>query len=376
VIKVPDSKPVSLKENTDGVSQFEKRWNLDPLQAEMYGLSVSRELPRFRINGRVPIVYSDKYNVSLSLSEATHPFDFQKRGSTFKLLCDSLDTSQGECYAPEVPSRADLEKLHSSAYLAKLQNPRILAEVMQLPALAALSQEELEEGLLLPMRLATGGTVLAARLAQEFGWSINLSGGFHHASRENPDGFCFFADIPLAVNTLLAEKRASKILIIDLDAHQGNGFARALEGCDEVSLLDVYNADIFPRDHYAASLARYNVPLTSNTTESRYLEVVQDMVSRAVRELTPDFIFYNAGVDIYKGDLLGKMQISAEAICMRDQIVFRHAFQSGAKIAMTLAGGYAKSGENSGNLSSAQIIAQSVSLIVRNLMSTSPEISA
>jgi len=345
----------------------DRRVGLDQLQLDMYNLPV-KTAPGFRVEGRVPIVYSDQYNVSLSLPEESHPFDFDKRGAAFRLLCKALSTNSAECFCPELPLPADLEKIHSSRHLSRLQDPHTLAQVMQIPALAKLTQAELEAGLLMPMKLATGGTLLAAQLAQKHGWAINLSGGFHHATRDRAEGFCFFADIPLAVNAMLLDGLVRRVLIIDLDAHQGNGLARMLHTHPGVAILDVYNEDIYPRDKFAASLIRYNSPLPSTTSEERYLEVVQRLVSQAIGDVKPDMIFYNAGVDIYRGDKLGKMQISEKSLFKRDELVFREAFQSGTKIAMTLAGGYAKSSDNPLSLSSAQLIAQSITGLVTNLM--------
>lgn len=223
----------------------------------------------------------------------------------------------------------------------------------------------IQRRILNPMRLATAGTVLAVELALQRGWAINLAGGYHHAKPDNGEGFCFFADIPLAVKKQL-EKGLKRVLIVDLDAHQGNGyvtlFAQNLQTTapddlqyvkdSRVHIFDMYNSLIYPGDSFAKQFITYDHPLR-NPSSAKYLKILFDNLPAALEASRPDLLFYNAGTDIFEGDALGQLQVTAQGIVDRDEFVFRQAKERGIPIAMVLSGGYTPE--------SARIIADSIS---------------
>ncbi len=170
----------------------------------------------------------------------------------------------------------------------------------------------------------------------------NLSGGYHHAKSNHGEGFCFFADIPLSIKSIWQKHPKLRILIIDLDAHQGNGCSSILGKDKRVAILDMYNTVIFPRDRNAEKLVSYKVALCRKTRDKIYLEKLNSMLSKALDEHKPNVIIYNAGTDVYVEDPLGGLNISEQGIINRDEIVFKAASDNKVPILMLLSGGYHK----------------------------------
>jgi histone deacetylase 11 len=201
------------------------------------------------------------------------------------------------------------------------------------------------------MRLATGGTVEATELAIKNGWAINLSGGYHHAKKDDCDGFCVYADAPLAAYKAINEHNINKILVIDLDAHQGNG-NEAIFGemeCfkNKVDVFDVYGQKNYPGfwEHQLMSKQLqptwYDHPVTLHqTNDTTYLSILTNHLPSAIRQTNPGLIIYNAGTDIYEKDPLGRLKITKEGIIERDRYVFEQARKKNIPIVMILSGGY------------------------------------
>ena len=213
---------------------------------------------------------------------------------------------------------------------------------LQMNLLKYLPASTLHNRILKPMRYATSGTILGAELALKKGWAINLSGGYHHAKSDHGEGFCFFADIPLAVYNLWERKKNLKVLIIDLDAHQGNGFETIFGDDNRIFILDVYNEDIYPGDSNAKKYIDFNIPISSNTGDKQYLKILNKKIPESIDKSKPGLIIYNAGTDILAGDTLGRLNISEQGIIQRDEIVFKNAINRKIPILMVLSGGYTK----------------------------------
>ncbi|GBP86809.1 Histone deacetylase 11 [Eumeta japonica] len=183
-------------------------------------------------------------------------------------------------------------------------------------------------------RLQTGGTVLAGKLALERGWAINIGGGFHHCSGDHGGGFCPYADITLCVKMLQMHELVKNVMILDLDAHQGNGYQRDFLGVPEVYIIDMYNRHIYPNDKHAKQAIR------------------RRNLKAALKEFHPDVLIYNAGTDILESDPLGHMKITEEGIVARDEFVFQICRQQNIPIVMLTSGGYLRK--------TAKIIADSI----------------
>lgn len=155
----------------------------------------------------------------------------------------------------------------------------------------------------------TQGTIDAAIMSLDKGYSINIGGGFHHASMYNASGFCVYPDIGLAVKHLRWYFNIEKAMIIDLDAHQGNGHERDFLDDPNVHIIDFYNRSIFPGDDKAKPAIGTHCYLMRDTTDAQFLEAVDKMVTKAIEEFKPQFILYNAGTDIAQNDPLGGLNV-------------------------------------------------------------------
>jgi histone deacetylase 11 len=290
---------------------------------------------------QLPVIFSAHYDISLHGLEQLHPFDTAKYGKIFRYLTEKLGIDPGRFVHPTCVSERQLLTVHTKEYLASLHDARVIAEIAELGVLSAIPAAVLQENVLKPMKYAAGGTVLGVDLALQYGWAVNLSGGYHHAKADSGSGFCFFADIPLAV-ALAREARAGlRVLIVDLDAHQGNGCESFFKDSSGIFIFDVYNRDIFPADAEAAQYIDFAYPVRSGTADAEYLELLRTELPEAIKIAQPDLIIYNAGTDIYENDPLGAMRITEEGIRKRDEIVCACAFEHKIPILMLLSGGYA-----------------------------------
>lgn len=301
-----------------------------------------------------PIVYRDEYKVNFAGFEKLHPFDANKWGNIFRYLKMERMLDESTVTKPEEATTRDLLVVHTSGYLNSLKWSWTAASIAEIPPLALVPNFIVQRLYLRPMRFQTGGSILAGRLAIERGWAINLGGGFHHCSADSGGGFCPYADITLLIKFLFSDDNinVNSAMIVDLDAHQGNGYQRDFMRDKRVFIMDVFNEQIYPRDHYAKEAIQCLVPLLSFTEDDEYLDLVERKLEKSLSEFHPDILVYNAGTDILIGDRLGNLSITPEGIKRRDQIVFMKARNRRVPIVMLTSGGYLKS--------NARIIADSI----------------
>lgn len=304
----------------------------------------------------LPIVYHPSYNIGLcGIENFLHSFDTKKYGRIYDTLCRTFHLSSANFYSPNPLDENDLALVHTHDYLKSLNYSSTIAKIAEVPPLAYFPSFIVQNSILAPMKLATSGTILASQLALEYGWSINLSGGYHHAKPDQGEGFCVYADIPLAIKKL--PNSISRILVVDLDAHQGNGFQTiyASLGLDEngkseveyhqqpdVAVLDMYNENIYPQDNFAKQFISYDGAIPSGTGDNEYFRVLHNLLPLALSQHKPQLVFYNAGTDIFSNDPLGGLAISRNGIIQRDEFVFKSCRDLNIPIAMVLSGGYTR----------------------------------
>ncbi len=186
--------------------------------------------------------------------------------------------------------------------------------------------------------IATGGTVLASKLAIYNGIACNTAGGSHHASQNEGAGYCVFNDVAVASNYLLDRGLAGKILILDLDVHQGNGNAEIFKENRNVFTFSMHSKSNYPLKKSNSDL---DVELNDNLEDKEYLRALKIYLNQLNQE-NFDFVFYIAGVDIHFNDRLGKLKISDEGIKERDELVTENFFSKGIPLCGVLGGGYNK----------------------------------
>jgi histone deacetylase 11 len=285
----------------------------------------------------VPIVYSPAYNISAFGLARNHPFDTKKYARIRAWLIRQGLRRRGDFIAPPAVTRHELLTLHAPAFLASLRRREVLRRIFEVPALARVPAWLVNWCVLRPMRRATGGTILACRLALERGLAINLGGGYHHASGNRASGFCVYADVPLALTMLLREGKIGRALVVDTDAHQGDGTADALRSTSRLYLLDFFDESIFPFPKVPEEVA---VPLRLGTGGPRYLDAVRDWLPKTLHRTRPDLLIYNAGSDVLTSDPLSSLTLSETDMADRDLLVVTEARERGVPVAMVLSGGY------------------------------------
>lgn len=221
------------------------------------------------------IVYHPSYNITFCGLEKMHPFDSRKYGNVFdKLMRMGIVKSTDSVIEPSIISRKLLLQKMSKLYLLKLNYSIAICSCIEMP-LCFIPSPLLRWRVLNPMMFATQGTILASISALKLKWAINLSGGFHHATCTKGGGFCVYPDISLAVHYLQTRHGIQRIMIIDLDAHQGNGHQRDHLNRDDIFIVDAYNHHIYPGDKAAKKAIRRDIIVNSSTTDAEYLDKVE-----------------------------------------------------------------------------------------------------
>tara|TARA_B100001121_G_scaffold112986_1_gene99563 strand:- start:183 stop:1076 length:894 start_codon:yes stop_codon:yes gene_type:complete len=235
-------------------------------------------------------------------------------------------------FIPEPCSFETLNQVHSRDYILNIKN-KTLDELSQKKIGFPINDSVVQRSF-----VATGGTVLASRLAIDFGLACNTAGGSHHASFNEGAGFCVFNDVAVATKYLQNRGYARRILIVDLDVHQGNGTADIFKDDNSVFTFSMHCKSNYPAKKSQSDL---DVELEDNLEDKEYIDILKKYLMYLNQE-DFDFIFYIAGVDIHYNDRLGKLKISDEGIKNRDQIVINNFFQKRIPLCGVLGGGYNK----------------------------------
>ena len=235
-------------------------------------------------------------------------------------------------YKPYPCSEETLKRAHSEIYIKNVMNKTLDKESIKkigFPLVDSVIKRSL---------VATGGTVLASKLAIKNGIACNTAGGSHHANFEGGAGYCVFNDVAVGAKYLLDRGLAGKILIIDLDVHQGNGNADIFK-----DNINVFTFSMHSKTNYPAkkSISNLDVELNDNTEDKEYIKILKFYLDQLNGE-NFDYVFYIAGVDVHFNDRLGKLKISDEGIRERDELVTENFFSKGIPLCGVLGGGYNK----------------------------------
>lgn len=181
------------------------------------------------------------------------------------------------------------------------------------------------------------GTIQAAYYALQFGVSLNVAGGTHHAFADRGEGFCLLNDIAIAANVLLQENKANKILIVDLDVHQGNGTAALFRNDSRVFTFSMHGKKNYP---FHKEISDLDIELDDGTTDATYLRMLDYHLKYLIDQVNPDFVFFQSGVDIIESDKLGKLSVSIQGCKQRDRLVFEICKKNNVPVCVSMGGGY------------------------------------
>lgn len=188
-------------------------------------------------------------------------------------------------------------------------------------------------------RIIAKGTVLSSLFALEFGIGMNIAGGTHHAFTDHGEGFCLLNDIAIAANYLMKEKKIRKILVIDLDVHQGNGTAEIFQKNPDVFTFSMHGAHNYPLKKEQSDL---DIPLPDYTNDQFYLKQLDYHLKDLIDRFEPEFIFYQSGVDVLSTDKLGRLSLTLAGCKERDRKVLSLCRKNNIPVAVSLGGGYSQ----------------------------------
>ncbi|MEM7306560.1 MAG: histone deacetylase [Planctomycetota bacterium] len=273
---------------------------------------------------------SDHFAVELP---AGHRFPMGKYRALRELLVARGVLAPHEVVAAEPVSAERLRTVHDPAYVDALLGGSLTRdEVRRLgfPWSPAYAERA---------RASVGGTLQAARAALEDGLAGALAGGTHHAHRDFGAGYCAFNDLAVAARWLLDEAGLERVLIFDVDVHQGDGTAALLADEPRAFTTSLHGARNFPARKATSDL---DVPLADGTADTEYLEALDDALDRSLEGARPDAVLVQAGVDPLDADRLGRLSLSLEGLRERDRRVLARFVGAGLPTVLTLGGGYAE----------------------------------
>ena len=234
-------------------------------------------------------------------------------------------------FAPKLCLKEIILQTHHPIYFDKLVNQNLSASEQRkigFPQSPELITREL---------IITQGTIDCCHSAIQYGVALNVAGGTHHAFADRGEGFCLLNDMAIATNYLLQQKMATKILIIDLDVHQGNGTAKLFENESRVFTFSMHGQHNYP---FHKEKSDADIPLPDGIDDATYLSLLEEHLRKIIKQVQPDFAFYLSGVDILSTDKFGKLKVSMQGCQLRDEFVFKTLFQNHIPVTVAMGGGY------------------------------------
>ena len=275
----------------------------------------------------LPVVNHEDYFAKIG---DDHKFPINKFGELANYLIKNKIVKK--FHKPYPCSDETLKRAHSEKYIKDIKNKTLDENGVKkigFPLVDSVVQRSL---------VATGGTVLAAKLAISNRLACNTAGGSHHATFDSGAGYCVFNDVAVAAQYLLDRGLAKKILIVDLDVHQGNGNSDIFKNNKSVFTFSMHSKSNYPAKK---SISDLDVELEDNIEDLEYSNSLKSCLDQLNKEKF-DFVFYIAGVDVHFNDRLGKLKISDEGIKSRDEIVIENFFSKNIPFCGVLGGGYNK----------------------------------
>jgi len=276
------------------------------------------------------IAFSPIYKYSLP---PKHRFPMEK----YELLPEQLlyegTITEDSFFHPAPLNESTILLTHEQDYWQRLKNQTLTKKEIREIGFP-MSNNLVERG-----RHIANGTIECAKYAQQYGIAMNIAGGTHHSYTYKGSGFCVLNDIGIAANYCLKENLAKKILVVDLDVHQGDGTAQIFLKEDRVFTFSMHGAKNFPHRKQSSDL---DIGLPDKTEDKLYLATLRETLPMLIDKVQPDLIFYLSGVDIIASDKLGRLSVSIQGCKERDQIVLQTCKNHEIPVAVSMGGGYSE----------------------------------
>jgi acetoin utilization deacetylase AcuC-like enzyme len=255
----------------------------------------------------------------------------------YELLPEQLvregTVSEDNFFCPEPLDDSEILSTHTVEYLNKLNNLTLSPKEIRNIGFPVRT-ELVNRG-----KIIASGTYQCALYALKYGVSMNIAGGTHHSFADRGEGFCLFNDVALATRLLIKNHNIRKILIVDLDVHQGNGTAKIFENTPEVFTFSMHGEKNYPTRKEKSNL---DIGLPDKTEGGLYLNILYENLHKLLHDFCPEIVFYNAGVDILETDKLGRLSVSKKDTLHRDEMVFRLMKTNKIPVVTVMGGGYSE----------------------------------
>jgi acetoin utilization deacetylase AcuC-like enzyme len=274
------------------------------------------------------IAFSPDYRYELP---AGHRFPMDKYDLLPEQLLYEGTAHHDNFFEPTLLEEETALLTHEVAYWSKLTNASLS------PAEIRAIGFPVNHRFMIRGRRIAQGTINCAHYALQYGCAMNIAGGTHHAFADRGEGYCCLNDQAIAANYLLHQKLASKILILDLDVHQGNGTAHIFSKNPNVFTFSMHGARNYP---LRKENSDWDIPLPDFAPDSLYLKVLHEALMKCLDAVQPDFVFYQSGVDILETDKLGRLSVTRQGCRNRDLMVFQWCKKNNLPVAVSMGGGY------------------------------------
>lgn len=262
---------------------------------------------------------------------ANHRFPMEKYDLLPTQLLYEGTLNEQHFFQPESISMTDVLNVHDEKYINRLFNLELTPQEERISGFKHSSQ------LINREKLIMEGTRMCAEMAFSHKAAMNIAGGTHHAYTNRGEGFCLMNDNAIAAHWLLQKKEINKILIVDLDVHQGNGTAQIFQNNPAVFTFSMHGENNYPLKKEKSDV---DVPLSDGMKDAEYLYLLEKNLDSILSTFQPDFVFYQCGVDIIETDKLGKLGVTIQGCKQRDKIIFETVRQMNVPIVCNMGGGY------------------------------------
>ena len=279
---------------------------------------------------KLNVVYNDNYDIPLPEG---HRFVGTKFSDLYNYIKNSNLYTNLTIHQSKSAPINDVQVVHNLNYVMSVKEGNLSRDQerrINLPWSEKLAKRSF---------LAIQGTLQTSQLALDYGIACHLAGGTHHAFKDCGSGFCVFNDLAYASITLLNQKKINKILILDLDVHQGDGTASICENIDNIFTCSIHCKNNFPFDKKNSNL---DVPIDDEVDDVKYINILTKTLDQIESNFTPDIVFYDAGVDVHSNDDLGNLNLSDDGIKKRDEIVCEYFKEKKIPLCTVIGGGYSK----------------------------------
>ena len=278
----------------------------------------------------IPVAFDPIYILPLP---ENHRFPMEKYELLHRQLIHEGTCEPEDFFSPTKIDNDSVMAIHQKVYVERLKGLKLnKAEIRKIgfPISKQLIDREF---------IIAGGTLSGSLKALEYGIAFNIAGGTHHAFSTHGEAFCLLNDQAIAAQYLLEKELAKKILIIDLDVHQGNGTAEIFQKEDRVFTFSMHGKKNYPFKKEQSDL---DIALEDKTNDKIYIEMLQEALPKLLKSVKPDFIFYLSGVDVLESDRLGRLSISIKGCEARDQMVLKYCHDENIPVQCSMGGGYSK----------------------------------